>query len=342
MSPNKARPSVSIDLARILIRYASEKGLNAGAIWQAAGLRGELLYKGDARLSARRFDALWRAVEAEAGDENFGLQLGESLKDYAGGHLLYAVLMNSPTVGAALSKFCRYHCIMANVVQPRFDNSGKKPKVVLDVFWPGLPLGLGYETFIFSLFASILDNLTGGEDSISEVRFSHPPPEKMNVYHRIFKCPTRFKTGQSALILEKSIMTRPVFLANPDLLAELEKMALRHMQQVSIGNSVRFKAARVLGRILMNGERPKISEVAKMLAMSPRRLQQKLNSEQTSYREILDQVRKDAAVQLMEDREHTISDITFILGFSEQSSFTHAFQKWTGVTPGQYRKSLKA
>jgi AraC-like DNA-binding protein len=78
--------------------------------------------------------------------------------------------------------------------------------------------------------------------------------------------------------------------------------------------------------------------VAKALAMSPRRLQQKLQSEQTGYRELLDHVRKETALRLLLNPDTTISEITFILGFSDQSSFTHAFQTWTGTTPGKYRK----
>jgi len=148
----------------------------------------------------------------------------------------------------------------------------------------------------------------------------------------------KFRSRENALLLKKSAMDKPVFLANPELLSKLENMALRHVERLSIENTVCYKVTLVLSRMLLNGDKPSIGAVAEALAMSTRLLQQKLKSEQTGYRELLDQLRKETAIRLLEDRENTISDITFILGFSEQSSFTHAFLKWTGTTPGQYRK----
>jgi len=338
MPQNPRWPSVSIDLARILIRYASDRGFDGLKIWQDAGLDRHLFQSGDARLSARHFDVLWRAAEHEIGDDDFGLRLGRAFKDYAGGHLLYAVLMNSPTVEKALGKFCRYHCILSNVVHPRLIDTGKTPKITLDTSYPKVMLGRGQEAFILSLFAAIIDKLTGSRDNITEVRFSHPPPENIDFYHRIFECPMKFHSRESALLVARSAMDKSVFLANPELLSKLEIMALRHAGQLSIENTVRYKVALVLSRILANGDKPSIGAIAKALALSTRLLQQKLKNEQTSYRELLSQVRKETAIRLLEDRENTITDITFILGFSEQSSFTHAFLRWTGTTPGQYRK----
>jgi AraC-like DNA-binding protein len=337
MQQNSKGPSVSLDLVRILIRYVSAKGLDGMKLWHQTGLGEHLLQSGDARISARRFDTLWRAVENETGDLHFGLQLGQSVQKYASGNLLYAVLMNSPSVGEALGKFCRYHGIMSSAVQPRLIDSGTAPQIILETPYPALTLDIGHEAFIFSLLASVIENLTGNRESIMEVRFSHQPPEKLDSYHRIFACPIKFRHTVSALLLAKSALEKPVFLANPHLLAELEFLAFRHVQQLSMGNSVSCKVANAISQMLINGDKPSVKVVAKDLAMSTRQLQQKLKNEQTGYQKLLDQVREQMAMRLLADRRHTISDITFILGYAEQSSFTHAIQKWTGKTPGQLR-----
>ena len=132
-------------------------------------------------------------------------------------------------------------------------------------------------------------------------------------------------------------MDRPVFLADPDLLAGYEAMAFERIARLGTENGVRHKTAEVIGRMLARGEKPSLDAVADTLAMSSRRLQQKLQSEQTGYRKILDRTRKESALSLLQNPEITISEITFILGFSDQSGFTHAFQLWTGTTPGKYR-----
>ena len=336
-----ALPSVSIDLARILIRYAADNGWPEEALWRLCGLDPLQRQVGGVRIPAQRFDALWRAVEGNTGDGLFGLGLGRAVKDYAGGHLLYAVLLNSPTVRAALAKFCRYHSILSDVVQPRLVPSTSTPAIRLDPPLQQMHLSLSQEAFILSLFASIFQNLTGSAGNIREVRFSNAAPNEISAYQCAFGCPLMFQCRESALFPLQPIMDQPVFLADPDLLAGLESMAFKLIGQLSTDNSMRQKTAQAIGRMLTRGDKPSIEAVAKRLAMSIRRLQQKLKSEQTGYREILDQVRKETALRLLQDDKNSIAEITFILGFSEQSGFTHAFQAWAGTTPGKYRKARK-
>ena len=69
-------------------------------------------------------------------------------------------------------------------------------------------------------------------------------------------------------------------------------------------------------------------------------VQIKLKEESTSFQEILDDVRKESAIHLLGKKDVLLIDIAFMLGYSEQSSFNHAFKKWTGKTPRQYRKEL--
>lgn len=341
MPQNADRLSVSMDLARILLRYASEHGLDGPKICRKAGLSEGLLQSGDARLPARRFHALWRSVEEESGDDQFGLRLGSAAKEYAGGHLLFAILMNSPALEAALGKFCRYHCILSDAVQPRLSDRGDSPMITLETSHPEVNMSLGQEAFVFSLFAAIVETLTGSRTNIREVRFSYPAPKSVDLYRRLFSCPTRFDRKDSALLIRRSAMDKPVFLSNPELLSRLETMALGHAANISTGNPVSHRVALVLNRMLSAGEKISVGEVARALAMSTRLLQQRLRGEQTGYRQILEQARKEAAIRLLEDRENTICEITFILGFSDQSSFTHAFQSWTGTTPGQYRSRMR-
>ena len=168
--------------------------------------------------------------------------------------------------------------------------------------------------------------------------FSHSEPKQIDFYRNIFACAMKFNRDESELYISKSVMARPVFLANPDLLDLLESKALMQVEQLSNGTTTSQEVAITLSRMLMNGDRFSIRAVAKALAVSPRLLQLKLHSEHTSYGRILDHVRKKTAIRCLNDGKLTLTEITLILGFSEQSSFTRAFQAWTGMTPGQYRK----
>ena len=71
--------------------------------------------------------------------------------------------------------------------------------------------------------------------------------------------------------------------------------------------------------------------------MSTRTLARKLNAEGVTFADILDQLRSALAQRYLSERELPISEISWLLGYSEVSSFTHAFKRWTGKTPRQFR-----
>ena len=74
--------------------------------------------------------------------------------------------------------------------------------------------------------------------------------------------------------------------------------------------------------------------------MSVRNLQLKLKDEKTSFRKLFDEAGKKIAIGYLKDEDASICEIALLLGFAEQSAFHHAFKRWTGETPGEYRRRL--
>ena len=96
---------------------------------------------------------------------------------------------------------------------------------------------------------------------------------------------------------------------------------------------------RGFGATRLKGEVPPLSEVASALAMSERSIQRGLRDEDTSYRQLVDEVRKDLALQHLGRPGTSATDVAFLLGFSEPSAFTRAFRRWTGSAPTQFRSA---
>ena len=71
--------------------------------------------------------------------------------------------------------------------------------------------------------------------------------------------------------------------------------------------------------------------------MGTRKLQRQLAHENLTYREFVEQVRMERALDLIRESSHTVTSIALLLGYSEIASFTRAFQRWTGRAPSQYR-----
>jgi AraC-like DNA-binding protein len=82
---------------------------------------------------------------------------------------------------------------------------------------------------------------------------------------------------------------------------------------------------------------PTAAWVATELALSQRSFQRRLSELGLTYQELLDQTRHDLARRYLDDPSKSVTEITFLLGFSEQSAFTRAFKRWSGIAPTAYR-----
>ena len=86
----------------------------------------------------------------------------------------------------------------------------------------------------------------------------------------------------------------------------------------------------------LRGGEPTLGRLAKRMAMSARTLQRRLDEEGTSFAAVLDDTRRELAGAYMAQRDVSLADVSYLLGFSEQSAFTRAFQRWHGVAPSRY------
>ena len=125
-------------------------------------------------------------------------------------------------------------------------------------------------------------------------------------------------------------------LPNGELLGLLEGYAEKLLGRIRPEQTWSARVAEVLGRTLMDGK-PRVAQAARLLGVSRRGLQGKLKEEGTTYQAVLDQVRHQLAVAYLKEDAVTLAEAAFLLGFSDQSAFTHAFRKWTGDSPHRFR-----
>lgn len=92
----------------------------------------------------------------------------------------------------------------------------------------------------------------------------------------------------------------------------------------------------LIAEALQNGV-PELPALARSLGMSERSLRRRLDELGTSFRDVLDAVRKELALNHVKDRRLSLSEVAFLLGFSEPSTFHRAFKRWTGDTPAAFR-----
>jgi AraC-like DNA-binding protein len=156
----------------------------------------------------------------------------------------------------------------------------------------------------------------------------HQPVGDLRRYRERYGRPVRFGCDRDALVLDRAALLRPLPLADSALseyfLAQLEELT----PPTTWSGRVAGEIERVLG-----SESPTLPDAARVLGVSPRTLQRQLSAEGTSFQELVAETRRRLAEELLGDGLHSISEVAFMLGFSEPSAFHRAFRRWTGTTP---------
>ncbi len=339
MPPAVAQHTVSTALTRILLAYISGEGHSPVAICNRAGIAPALPTDPEARLSGAQFEALWNEAARTADDPDFGLHFGHALgKSRPGGNFLFNLMMCCPTAAEAMDCFLRYHDILADAIRPQLAVDPDRAVIYWDYFGPDLDMPSQLGEGLLNVYTSMLRRLTDDTLVIQEVRFTSPRPRTIDLHNRIFRAPLSFAQPRNELIFAADFLDLPIPWANAEMQQTLEQHAQRLLERLFVSNALSSQVAMLLGKRLVRGEAIGVELVAKHLGMSMRSLQGKLKQEGASYQKLLDEVRKKLAMSYLKKPDTTICDVAFLLGYSEQSAFNHAFKRWTGVAPRGYRR----
>jgi len=183
-------------------------------------------------------------------------------------------------------------------------------------------------------------SLIGRDFSPRHIELRRPRPAAIDDFERLFRTPLLFGAAQNRLVFDGAGIESPLDGANPDLALRADAIALQYLARIERDN-IQARVREVLMQRLQRAE-PSQDEVAEHLCMSARTLQRKLGESGTTYKEILDETRHSLALLYLSAPHHSLSEITYLLGFSSGSSFTRAFRRWTGQSPSNWRAGAPA
>jgi len=178
--------------------------------------------------------------------------------------------------------------------------------------------------------------VTDGTFKADRIVFNHSPNTDMAEYQRIFQCPVEFNAKSFQLFFPASLLSYRSLYAEPELLNLHIQAADQHLailQQQDLITEVRS----LLGALLESGETT-LENVAARLHVTPRHLRHQLDLAGTSFQRLLNDYRHRLARRLLSQTDEAISEIVYLTGFSEPSTFYRAFRRWEGTTPIEYRQ----
>ncbi len=281
------------------------------------------------------WDALTELRKA-SGIEHIGLVLGSYIAPEFSGILGY-LGMSSLTLGDALGYFERYQNLLYGGGGASIERRGDN---IYCQWTPGD--GIVHKESDETLVSALVcfTRLLTGDKSQNPLRvgFMHAQPKSVSAYESLFACEVSFSCP--SLFIETSVnqASLPSKESNPTLGAILEQHAKTMLDELpSNENDLLAKVREKIKQAVNLGEASQES-VAKSLGLSSRTLHRKLVDEGVQFSVLLQNIRYQIAKQYLDEGQLSISAIAHRMGYSEQSAFTRAFKKWSGVTPINYAK----
>ena len=189
---------------------------------------------------------------------------------------------------------------------------------------------------IFSSLLLLVRTLVGPGFRLGMIEMTYPAPAHAARYHALFDCPVRFGARRNRMGLEAGWLAAPVLGHSPVMAVEMRRLLeLREREQAAPVQSVTAAVQGVLERAPCPSQ--SIEQVARALQLSARTLRRRLREADTSFREISDRVRAQAARQLLREQGLTVAEASRQLGFSDARAFRRAYKRWLGQVPGDAR-----
>ncbi len=271
------------------------------------------------------------------GNSFFGLQTGALLRlpHYA----VYGVgLLSCRDVREAVSQVMRYESLAHDLGRSELVEAQPFAEYRWHSPWLSqLPCRQLPES-VFAGIAVFVRWLLNAPVTATAVEFTHEAPRDCDIYEVIFRCPVRFNAPFNRIIFAASILDQPLPHADPSVQQALRShadslLAARAQQQEP---ELLQQLRRLLTDRLARGD-VKLATLAKDMAMSTRTLQRQLERLDTSFQQQLDRTRQELAQRYLRDVKLSLTEVAFLLGYSEQSAFTHAFREWFEMTPTAWR-----
>jgi len=313
-------------IARTLDAY----GLSHEDIFRQVGMDPGILRDANSRYWQEMISRLWRTAVKETGDPNFGLKVARQIRP-SSFHVVGHAMSCSATLGEAIHRFARYAKLISSSAIIGLVESDDRLKLTFAFDTGDMPvLPETMDTVIAGLVC--FNNWIVGEDVPPlEVRLRRPRPADPDEYLHLLPCPVLFEQEEDSISYSQADMHRPMLSADEHLASTLDSMAVTQMAQLS----ERF-ARKVRECLLQQLEQE--SEVsrkatAELMHMTERTLLRRLKEEGTTFQEVLDNLREELAYQYLQRPDCTVQSVSFMLGFSDASTFSRAFKRWTGRRP---------
>ena len=320
------------------LRYLAESieqdyALDPAPLFAKAGFPRERTHQSGARVSQRAARHLWDLSVAATGDPACGLNVGRRIRP-EGLHALGYAWMSSRNLVDAFTRLCRYAEVLVTIpLSWTLQREASGYRFTATFPDPAhQPHEAGVDATLLAL-VSLAGQAAGKPLRPLAVWFQHPCRTERARYTAAFGAPVTFDAPTNGLLIDTAAAEALLPTDNPAIAAAIDQVAERYVAALQ-AQPVAANVRDMLVQLLPTGEAGQ-ETVARRLNRSLSTLQRPLQAEGLSYRQVIDQTRHSLARAYLGDKRFSQAEIAYLLGFSDQSSFSRAYRRWTGQSPGR-------
>ena len=331
----RTMPSATGGITRLACARLRERGKEVAGILSRAGLTVQAVDDPAARLEAKAEIEVLDLAAAALADDLLGFHLARSF-DLREIGLVYYVMASSEELAGALHNLERYSRIVNEGVSLTC-TLGQGATVTLDYVDFDRGSDQHHTEFWLVALIRILRDITDSRLAPQRLKVKHARPQPPADFKSFFGTEIEFDSDTDEIVLSGPVASLPIARRDPYLNKLLRRYAEEALAlKAAKHTGIRSKVEHLLPELLPHG-RANVPEVASRLGMSSRTLSRKLRDEGLAFTDILDELRAALARRYLADRELPVSEVAWLLGYQEVSSLTHAFKRWSGTTPRQFR-----
>ncbi len=326
---------VTATWARQLAELLDLRGLPADAVLREVGLARAQITPQDSRIAFAKHVALIEAAAEHLKDPCFGLHFGASLDPLDAGAIGY-LAANSPTLGDALKNLTIYLVTSTEGMRARLEPEESQTRLVIEIIDPTVEREQQCYEFALASSLNVCRFILGRRISPNSVELKHLRKTDLDEFRKYFGTQVVFGAGRYAMTLDQSLLAAPCRSADPRLFRIVKSHCDELLKRSRQTRDFREEVECLVGSLLPTGTAT-ISHVASTLGLSERTLSRRLTEQGSNFREIVEEQRRRAAFQYLNDPTIRPTQVAYLLGYSEPSAFSHAFRRWTGQSPVEYR-----
>jgi AraC-like DNA-binding protein len=323
--------TASAGVLRPMLSFVRTRGVDVDALLAEVGLSRSALDDLDFRIPEALRTRVWQKAATLSRDAMFGLHVAEHAKvgDY---EVLDYSLCYSATLEEGLDRLARFYRLLGDALEVTLEVKG-----ATGLLRRTTPDPERHENeAVLAVIVLHARSVTGHDVVPRCVRFTHAAPDDVAPHATLFRCPVEFGRPAPEIVFDAKDLTLPALRSDPALTKMVDRYMSEHVARLPEPGSFLRRVHSVVAASLSGG-RPTLQSTARSLRASSRSVQRRLHDHGTTLRRVVEETRRTLATRLIDEHSLSITEIAFLLGFADVSSFRRTFKRWTGKSPAHAR-----